>query len=319
MGSFLSRAKYVPITTCVATLQLMVTWLHNYIEKTCTNKPNGSISTINYLDLHRTFYSLCQTVFYVIIFRNRQLFQSHNVTQNNNHPFDKNKEKDYSNLVRSWKLNEIVTSKLNPLRYCLRSIRKKFARIAYINQIAYCYSIIDANNRLTIPISGQTNNGMFFSNPNDTVFLNESAGDINKLNKKSIEKRFDSNAIADNPLDSFFPFDPYLLNRSRIYVLKFYQEFQNVIDDDMELDDSDSDDDDDDDEDEEEEDGDDEDDEDDEEEDEPTEDEKNIRYDLERELRDESDNDDENKNNLKLNRFTFKNNYNLNFSNGEDD
>jgi RNA polymerase I-specific transcription initiation factor RRN3 len=302
----------------------MITWLHNYIEKTTTNKPNGSISTINYLDLHRTFYSLCQTVFYIIIFRNRQLFQPHHVSQNNHHHPEKNKEKDYSNLVRTWKLNELVTSKLNPLRYCLRSIRKKFARIAYINQIAYCYSIIDANNRLTIPISGQSSkqnlNGMFFSNQNDSLFLKEASCDANKLNKKSIEKRFDSNAIADNPLDSFFPFDPYLLSRSRIYVVKYYQEFQNVIDDDMELDDddneSDSDDDDDDDDDEDDEDEDEE--EEDELEDDTTEDEKNIRNDLERELRDDSDNDDENKKNLKLNRFTFNKNSNL-YSNDEDD
>lgn len=72
IGSYLSRAKYIQLPTCVATLQLMIKWIHNYIEK-LSQIPN--YSHYNSFDMHRTFYALCQTVFYVIIFRNKQLFQ----------------------------------------------------------------------------------------------------------------------------------------------------------------------------------------------------------------------------------------------------
>jgi hypothetical protein len=37
-------------------------------------------------------------------------------------------------------------------------------------------------------------------------------------------------------LDSFFPFDPYLLKRSKLFIESIYQEFNDVIDDEMDLD-----------------------------------------------------------------------------------
>ncbi len=117
IGSFLARAKYININTCVATLTLIVTWLHGYIEKFSSNKNCANF------EIHRTFYALCQTLFYVIIFRHKQLFNG----QGN----------ELTDLIKSWKLNEIVSSKLNPLRYCLPSVRKKFSRVSYINQVGY--------------------------------------------------------------------------------------------------------------------------------------------------------------------------------------
>lgn len=171
----------------MATLQLIVTWIHSYIEKSFAK---------NYadFDLHRTFYALCQTLFYVIIFRHQQLFATEN-----------NQVKD---LVKSWKLNEIVSSKLNPLRYCLPSVRKKFSRVAYVNQVAYCYSIIDANNRISLPTTSETamNKRLSFSN-----FHNKNA-------MRSGEKLMCG--FRENPLDSFFPFDPYLLKRSKPFIEK---------------------------------------------------------------------------------------------------
>lgn len=37
-------------------------------------------------------------------------------------------------------------------------------------------------------------------------------------------------------MDSFFPFDPYLLKRSKLFIESIYQEFNDVIDDEMDLD-----------------------------------------------------------------------------------
>lgn len=213
IGSLLSRAKYIPLNTCVATLQLIVSWIHNYINKTMNN--------FSSFDLHRTFYALAQTLFYVIIFRHRQLFQEG--------------QTEILDLVKSWKLNEIITSKLNPLFYCLSTVTKKFSRITYINQVAYCYSIIDANNRVSLPIVSSTqtanNKRTFFSNQNDTF-------STNNILKSGEEKEFKkkNKHLNENPLDSFFPFDPYLLKRSKLFIENIYQEFNDVIDDQMDLD-----------------------------------------------------------------------------------
>lgn len=192
IGSLLSRAKYISLNTCVASIQLMVIWTHNYINRTSNNYSN--------FDLHRTFYTLTQTLFYVIIFRHRSLFQESQL--------------ELLNLIQSWKLNDIINSKLNPLLYCLPTVRNKFARITYTNQVAYCYSILDSNNRISLPIVSSTkSHGLkrsFFQT--DESFSN---GLSNKKNEKSNE----------NPLDSFFPFDPYLLKRSKQFIESIYQEY----------------------------------------------------------------------------------------------
>ena len=193
IGSLLARAKYVNLQTCAATLQLIVKWIHGYIEKYSAAK-----SFANF-DLHRTFYALCQTLFYVIIFRHRQLF------------FQEAGQANMLSLVKSWKLNEIVSSKLNPLRYCLPAVTKKFSRVAYINQVAYCYSIIDANNRVSLPTTSEASN-------NKRMFFASNKSELGDGTKSNVNKPRSS--LRENPLDSFFPFDPYLLKRSKPFIDK---------------------------------------------------------------------------------------------------
>jgi RNA polymerase I-specific transcription initiation factor RRN3 len=144
-------------------------------------------------------------------------------------------------LVTSWKINDLIAAPLNPLRYVSTSVLHKFAKIAYMNKIAYCYSIIDANNRISLPYSGQINNSQ-----NKFCFTGKESTSISNETQSNFVMKTNS-----NPLDSFFPFDPYLLNRSKIFIQKYYQEFQDEEndddDDDTENDDDNSENDDDDD------------------------------------------------------------------------
>lgn len=106
LGSLLARAKYISFITCTATLHLMIKWILSYIDK----HHHSNSSAHHQFDMHRTFYALCQTVFYVIIFRNRQLFIDETASAT-----VKTSSTNQS-MIKSWKLNNIVTSKLNPLR-----------------------------------------------------------------------------------------------------------------------------------------------------------------------------------------------------------
>ena len=45
----------------------------------------------------------------------------------------------------------------------------------------------------------------------------------------------------DNPLDSFFPFDPYLLTRSKVFIDNLYQNYNSAGNDDDDDDDDDDD------------------------------------------------------------------------------
>ena len=100
-------------------------------------------------DIHRTFYSMCQTLFYVIIFRHQQLF-GHNT--------------ELVDLIKSWKLNDIVSCKLNPLRYCLPTIRKKFARVAYVNQVIRVTLLFTRKSYLIIKFILLKGNLLLFNN-----------------------------------------------------------------------------------------------------------------------------------------------------------
>ena len=220
IGSFLSRANYIPLNTVIASMQLMCTWLHNYIDKIDASKSYPSI------DLHRTFYALCQTVFYIFIFRHRELIT------NSNSSID---------TVKTWKFSSIISSKLNPLRYCLPTITKKFASLARLYQLAYCYSIIDNNNRLTLP---SLTGGQSGTNASLRKFFNTTSIDSSFSNTSSTVDSNQNNSSLihqDNPLDSFFPFDPYLLTRSKVFIDNLYQNYNSAGNDDDDDDDDDDD------------------------------------------------------------------------------
>lgn len=75
----------------------------------------------------------------------------------------------------------MVTCRLNPLRVCHPAVVQNFATVTRTYQLAYCYSIIEHNSRNVMP----------------TMYQDE---------KGSI-------VISNNVLDSFFPFDPFILKR----------------------------------------------------------------------------------------------------------
>ena len=50
-------------------------------------------------------------------------------------------------FLRSLNYERMVTSQLNPLRFCLPAVVQNFANVARHYQLAYCYTVIERNNR----------------------------------------------------------------------------------------------------------------------------------------------------------------------------
>ena len=174
IGSLIARAKFIPVETVKTCLRLFSEWIHNYINL---------LESYIYPDLHRhaTFYSVCQTLFYVFIFRHKQLMD----------------DPDWRNFVRKLSLDRIVTCRLNPLNFCLGTVVDMFARVTRMHEIVFCYTIIEHNRRMQLPGSD------------------------------SIDS---TDAKARNILDSFFPFDPYLLRKSSKFITPIYQEWEGIED-----------------------------------------------------------------------------------------
>lgn len=170
IGSLLSRGLFVPISTVMACLGLMCDWIHKYLDQvgTCVQAD---------VSHHGPFYSVCQTVFYVFVFRSKELLEM---------------KKGYK-WAEGLNFQRVVTSRLNPLRVCMPVIVKSFASVTRTHQLAFCDTIIERNNR---------------------CFLPSSTGKGEVL------------------LDAF-PFDPYILHRSRRFITSHYREYQgNVVQDD---------------------------------------------------------------------------------------
>uniref|UniRef100_A0AAR2IP17 RRN3 homolog, RNA polymerase I transcription factor n=1 Tax=Pygocentrus nattereri TaxID=42514 RepID=A0AAR2IP17_PYGNA len=180
MGSFLARAKFLPIATVRVCLDLLVPWLHLYIE----NQDSGSKVFCD-ISLHGPFYAACQAVFYTLIFRHKAILEG-------------NMKKGLAYL-QSLNLERIVMSQLNPLKVCLPAVTNLFAAITRKYQLVFCYTIIERNNRQMLPV------------------IRSSVGG-------------DSLSTNTNPLDTFFPFDPYLLKRSGKLIEPIYQVWEEPSD-----------------------------------------------------------------------------------------
>ncbi|NXS50274.1 RRN3 factor, partial [Balaeniceps rex] len=184
IGSFLARAKFIPVVTVKACLDLLVNWMHKYID----NQDTGANAYCD-VALHGPFYSTCQAVFYTLIFRHKQLL-------------DGNLRKGLSYL-QSLNFERIVMCQLNPLKICIPSVVNLFAAITRKYQLVFCYTIIERNNRQFIP-----------------VVRSGTGGDLVQT--------------CTNPLDSFFPFDPYILKRSKKTIDPFYQFWEELSAEDLE-------------------------------------------------------------------------------------
>ncbi|XP_067128450.1 RNA polymerase I-specific transcription initiation factor RRN3 [Centruroides vittatus] len=131
IGSFLARASYVSINGLRDILTIMTNWIHKYIDSQCENA-----QCITDAVIHGTFYTVCQTVFYVFVFHHKELIETENGLK----------------YVRKLNFERIVNCRLNPLKTCLSSVVANFANITKTYQIVYCYTIVERNNRRIIPV-----------------------------------------------------------------------------------------------------------------------------------------------------------------------
>ncbi|XP_058425990.1 RNA polymerase I-specific transcription initiation factor RRN3 isoform X2 [Diceros bicornis minor] len=178
IGSFLARAKFVPLITVKSCLDLLVNWLHIYLD----NQDSGTKAFCD-VALHGPFYSACQAVFYTFVFRHKQLLSGN--------------LKEGLRYLQSLNFERIVMSQLNPLKICLPSVVNFFAAITSKYQLVFCYTIIERNNRQMLPIIRNTAGG-------------------------------DSVQTCTNPLDTFFPFDPCVLKRSKKFIDPIYQIWEDM-------------------------------------------------------------------------------------------
>lgn len=173
------------------TLQEMAEWIHVYISS------QDGLEYINSdVRVHYVFYSVCQALFYVVVFRKKDLVQTKKGTTYKCLINTFIYTLFFSDIVFLDSLNmaKMVTCRLNPLRVCQPAVVQNFAALTRKYQLAYCYTVMEQNSRNTLP----------------TIYQDEKGAVV----------------MSKSTLDAFYPFDPYILERSSQKIQILYKEYK---------------------------------------------------------------------------------------------
>jgi len=181
ISSFLSRAKFVDTDTVKRYLQLMS---NEALQKLANYHSNDLSSTVANRTKYRTFYLLCQALFYTVLFRLQSFIP------------------DGIMFLKRLPMNQLITSNLNPLKSCFSRLVDLFSYHMKERQILYAEPIVKQNKRERIPVTGESKD-------------------------------------PSNPLNSIFPFDEYILKRSKKYVEGDWLGWWDIKDDEEEDDEED--------------------------------------------------------------------------------
>jgi RNA polymerase I-specific transcription initiation factor RRN3 len=220
LASYIARGAHVPGFVVRDVFDLLCSQLERLRvlhEPKCTGP-----------DLRRygTYYAISQALLYAFCFRWRDLI----VTPDGTPPSDAHimyHEGDFTwhnSVLETVRRN--IFCKLNPLRICAPNIVLQFARMAKHLRFTYVDTLIETNKRVRL------------SRSLASAYLNGIGGRETALTGKKGEEAF--------LMDAYFPFDPYVLPRSKRWVDQDYVQWRPVPGMPVEKDEDDDEDDDDD-------------------------------------------------------------------------
>jgi RNA polymerase I-specific transcription initiation factor RRN3 len=202
LGSFIARGAHVSTDTVRAVFDLLC---HHLEILRATHEPNCKGP-----DLRRygTYYAISQALLYTFCFRWRELI----VTPDGNPPSDADiiyHEGDFQWYNSTQEIiRRSILSKLNPLKICAPTIVAQFARMAHHLRFLYVYPLIETNKRVRLSRSLASG------------YLDGMGGRETALSNKKGEERF--------LLDAYFPFDPYVLPRSKRWLEQDYNTWKPI-------------------------------------------------------------------------------------------
>mmetsp|Transcript_28729 Transcript_28729/g.46516 ORF Transcript_28729/g.46516 Transcript_28729/m.46516 type:complete len:669 (-) Transcript_28729:649-2655(-) len=130
IGSFLARSSYVPIQLVSDTLLQMISWASTYVSThDTTNDEEGEEQEPIVPDarLHTVFYAVCQSIFYILCYKFDPLCTGS--SDDDEHPSTSEDCSELMKFIADAGLEDVVSSRLSPLKVCSPPIVKEFCRI----------------------------------------------------------------------------------------------------------------------------------------------------------------------------------------------
>ena len=242
LASFVSRASFVCGETACEAVSALLRFAEAYMtafptELSARNVRKASSNDVSSGDqkdrvqMHSLFYTVCQAAFYIMCFRGKECVNYYNEakeyhTRVSNNADDKSVEDDiiYGDIklidISSTRWNRLCSHHLNPLRFCLESVRGEFLFLADV------FKLLDESLlRKSIAEDRKMKSGFF----KKRLARRKSTGirTAATMERKRMIGGVGGLGKGSNPLDSFFPFDPYLLRRSYSFVEPYYRDWSN--------------------------------------------------------------------------------------------
>ncbi|KAL7576653.1 hypothetical protein ACA910_005586 [Epithemia clementina (nom. ined.)] len=243
LASFVSRASFVNAQTVCETVAAFLRWAETYMTAAVASSSyDGSYNNNNNNDnneasqyqsaRHSLFYTICQSAFYVMCFRAKEAMEhfmekskqqklrfAENMSGN-----DPRKEEELLCLidVSSVRWTMLCGHALRPLKYCLESVKTEFLQVATFYQL-----IEEATLDRILTEAAASNNNL-----NNNLRKRKKPVAIRSPTapqKERLHGGVGGLGRGKNPLDSFFPFDPFLLRQSHVFIEPYYNHWLGSI------------------------------------------------------------------------------------------
>ncbi|CAI4217015.1 unnamed protein product [Parascedosporium putredinis] len=192
LASFLARGAHIPSFLIQAVFRRLLQTLDRRratYEQACQG-PN--------IEKYYSYYSLFQAILYIFCFRWKDLVVSAPETVDGDDPLSYiGQDLDWGQHTRRILKNN-AHSKLNPLKVCSPGIVEEFAKLAHKLNLVYVYPILEINKRVRL-----------------SQYIKSSYSTGGRLRDIGNESARDDHSLQ---LDSFFPFDPYQLPSSKLWL-----------------------------------------------------------------------------------------------------
>lgn len=125
-------------------------------------------------------------------------------------------------------LQNAITSDLNPLLGCNPTVVSTFAKVAHHTNFAYCFSIIEANQQSSHPRSSSSHALSKIAVPASRSSSGAGSSRQDPTFGSQTLPRQARQLNVDAGLDSYFPFDPYDLPKSKRFIETLYRTWDEV-------------------------------------------------------------------------------------------
>ncbi|WVQ73272.1 hypothetical protein IAR50_002840 [Cryptococcus sp. DSM 104548] len=244
IGSIVCRARFVSDAQARTVLTYLLAYIDGKLHQSRVLAGKG-------VDELPLFYAVCQAVMLIFCFRWKAFTATAAAGDNEGDGIVGDMDMDGEEGLQpnsgeegKWMadldvLQRAIFSDLNPLLGCNPTIVQTFAKVAQKAQFAYCFSILGANNQSShsrsnsshsISTAAKTNMPSNGRSSSGSGMARQSAASVSGHAAQTLPRQA-RQVNVEAGLDSYFPFDPYDLPKSKKFVEGLYRTWGEVAED----------------------------------------------------------------------------------------